>query len=725
MSVDPWHDVKNEVQNSLEAATNLRASFLRIQSTASANSEELNWARNELKGTLAALDADLEDLEESVRIVEETGGRLFGVEETEVMARRKYVVYVRNQIETMRKEVNASVPLKSPSTAQMRHSPSIDAGPHEDDQAEWSRLEQQLEVQRQESTLDTISGTLHTLATQASLIGQEVGEHNELLSELEANVDRSGSKLDSAMKKMKHFIRETEETKSGWCIGILIVILCVLLLAVILSIIEHLYISVRTLGSLYPFSITHSKASSQCGPVQTIQNTLIPSELFGLKSGLVPPPVLIESKIIFIQHKLSQAISHFKAGMDINTVRRALIGVNTPSFVIITTLFTYTALSLRPGFVPLVVLLSILINYTRATVKRPQFSHRFFALLIALTMGTVFAYSGSTQSALSRWFLSESLLMVISLLFSFISLLPILAFAHSRSYVGSQSPLSGLLLFPVLWATTWSLVVHVSPIGRLGTWTPMTGIESYLWVLPIFGQPGLDYITGLWAIVLAEYAGAWLMGTDAQHLIPDSANSNIDFLVPIDHETEAIDVDHQANTCSVHKRFNSTQVLLVLLLIGMIPSYFKPILPPPTHSNSTTELTVACAHPGMKTPGTRPSFEDYLAETRTQASRAKVVLWPEGAVHFNSDAEKKAAFNNVSDIANKQKAWIGVGYEQTFLDRDLYDGLQRVRGHNGLVIFGPDVQPVVYIKQKLVPLVESFSYEHSIVPPSPLPAQSP
>jgi hypothetical protein len=33
------------------------------------------------------------------RIVEETGGRLFGVEEAEVMARRKYVVYVRNQIE--------------------------------------------------------------------------------------------------------------------------------------------------------------------------------------------------------------------------------------------------------------------------------------------------------------------------------------------------------------------------------------------------------------------------------------------------------------------------------------------------------------------------------------------------------------------------------------------------------------------------------------------------
>ncbi|KAG9091843.1 hypothetical protein FS749_016186 [Ceratobasidium sp. UAMH 11750] len=147
------------------------------------------------------------------------------------MARRKYVVHVRTQIEAMRKEVNTTAPATR-SSGQARLSPT--AEPREDEQAEWARLEQEMEVQRQDTALDTISGTLHTLAAQAGLIGQEVGEHNELLTDLESQVDRSDSKLNSVMKKMKHFIRETEETKSGWCIGILIVILCVLLLAVIL-----------------------------------------------------------------------------------------------------------------------------------------------------------------------------------------------------------------------------------------------------------------------------------------------------------------------------------------------------------------------------------------------------------------------------------------------------------------------------------------------------------
>lgn len=70
---------------------------------------------------MAALDADLEDLEGSVRyvflgltcsntqsgvsfwrgsrIVEETGGRLFGLEEKEVIERRKYVGRVRQEVE--------------------------------------------------------------------------------------------------------------------------------------------------------------------------------------------------------------------------------------------------------------------------------------------------------------------------------------------------------------------------------------------------------------------------------------------------------------------------------------------------------------------------------------------------------------------------------------------------------------------------------------------------
>ena len=87
MSKDPYYDLQNEVQASLQTASQLRASYARIRNMAvSQDSEELVWARNEvcmlllrrmqtlthfpqLKATLATLEADMEDLEGSVQCV--------------------------------------------------------------------------------------------------------------------------------------------------------------------------------------------------------------------------------------------------------------------------------------------------------------------------------------------------------------------------------------------------------------------------------------------------------------------------------------------------------------------------------------------------------------------------------------------------------------------------------------------------------------------------------
>lgn len=48
MSTDPYHAVQQEIQSSLQSASTLRASYVRIRSTAREGSEELEWARNEV-----------------------------------------------------------------------------------------------------------------------------------------------------------------------------------------------------------------------------------------------------------------------------------------------------------------------------------------------------------------------------------------------------------------------------------------------------------------------------------------------------------------------------------------------------------------------------------------------------------------------------------------------------------------------------------------------------
>jgi len=104
----------------------------------------------------------------------------------------------------------------------------------EDHQAKWAQQEQQIMIQQQDQTITSIAGTLSTIAQQAGLMGTEISEHNEMLDDLDRGVDQTDSKLSDAMRRMRKFVRETEERRSGWCIAILIAVLLILLLAVIL-----------------------------------------------------------------------------------------------------------------------------------------------------------------------------------------------------------------------------------------------------------------------------------------------------------------------------------------------------------------------------------------------------------------------------------------------------------------------------------------------------------
>jgi syntaxin 6 len=101
----------------------------------------------------------------------------------------------------------------------------------EDHQRQWAREEQMMMIQEQDRTMDSISGTLNTLAQQAGLMGREILEHNEcaffstyflggtdladrMLDDLEVGVDRTDNKLSGAMRRMRKFIRQTE----GMCL---------------------------------------------------------------------------------------------------------------------------------------------------------------------------------------------------------------------------------------------------------------------------------------------------------------------------------------------------------------------------------------------------------------------------------------------------------------------------------------------------------------------------
>ncbi|RSH90290.1 hypothetical protein EHS25_001624 [Saitozyma podzolica] len=292
MSRDPYIDVKREVEQTLSATHNLLASYERIASTSSSTSSAVSEARDELRGTLALLEADLEDLDESVRVVESTGDR-WGIAPDEVSRRRGFVERVKKEVRGLRGKVfgKGGASPKGKERAMERYADDPDAmerGEAEDleEAKRWEMEEQQMIVKKQDDTLGVISGTLHTLASQAGLIGHEVvdqtgwvarahffsflnlpgflsflsflnflslpdstlpssartssslgvtGMRTKMLEDLTGRVDDTDSRLRKVQRTMNDFIRRNEETKSGWCICILIFVLIALLIAVIIT----------------------------------------------------------------------------------------------------------------------------------------------------------------------------------------------------------------------------------------------------------------------------------------------------------------------------------------------------------------------------------------------------------------------------------------------------------------------------------------------------------
>lgn len=144
----------------------------------------------EIRETISLLEADIEDLEETVRAVESVGDR-WGIPEGEKRARRQFVDRVKREVAALR----AKVPQRSAKSGQagVRYTDNPDAAERggngvrgREDAAEdpeearrWEMEEQQMLVRQQDDTLGFISGTLHNLASQAGLIGTEAAVQSE------------------------------------------------------------------------------------------------------------------------------------------------------------------------------------------------------------------------------------------------------------------------------------------------------------------------------------------------------------------------------------------------------------------------------------------------------------------------------------------------------------------------------------------------------------------
>ncbi|KAJ5495322.1 hypothetical protein N7539_000438 [Penicillium diatomitis] len=228
-TTDPFLQVQADVLETLQTSRPLFSSYLRIRSLAkSPQNPELHQSRTELETTLTELTADLDDLVESVRAIEQDPYR-FGLELEEVQRRRKLVDDVGREIEQMRTELARAVSA-APAPADLPNPTEFDAaleaeedgarGPRGDDY--YAALEQQRQVElmhEQDEQLDGVFRTVGNLRQQANDMGRELEEQGAILEEVDSLADRVGGKLNNGMKRIRHIVRKNEGKWYPSCIS--------------------------------------------------------------------------------------------------------------------------------------------------------------------------------------------------------------------------------------------------------------------------------------------------------------------------------------------------------------------------------------------------------------------------------------------------------------------------------------------------------------------------
>ncbi|KAF9182199.1 hypothetical protein BGZ51_004884 [Haplosporangium sp. Z 767] len=245
---DPFILIKNDVLSSLSNASTVFESWKRIaQTVTSTENEELLKTKEELLQILTNIEQDLEDLDDAVRAVTENPQR-FNLTTRESNARKQFVDQTRRKVQDMKTKLEKPIKVGSAQLDRMAlledvgsSSPRGYQKPTRRENMMYSNAkfveqeaqQQQMLFQEQDQQLDGVMHTVLNMRDIATTMNSELEDQSMLLDDLDEHVDRTQGSLQNAMKRMNHFIKQNEETKSTCCIGILIIVLIIMLILII------------------------------------------------------------------------------------------------------------------------------------------------------------------------------------------------------------------------------------------------------------------------------------------------------------------------------------------------------------------------------------------------------------------------------------------------------------------------------------------------------------
>nr|QQY02454.1 syntaxin 6 [Cryptocotyle lingua] len=248
---DPYYTVQDEVIKNLESTRALYQDWLKADS--SKNLPELS---DSLRQVLRSIEWDLEDIQETVSIVESNPSR-FQLSEKDVAARRRFLSETRDIVNSVKSQlqlggkrdsnappISFTVTVAKPvanGIGQTRDSLSMRPPATETLNTRSTVFpvstdplsEQKSLLHQQDERIDQIGASISTLKGMSRRIGDELEDQVALLDDFSGEMTHTESKLEAATKRTARLLHLNTSRRQWWAIGCLSLTLFIILILLV------------------------------------------------------------------------------------------------------------------------------------------------------------------------------------------------------------------------------------------------------------------------------------------------------------------------------------------------------------------------------------------------------------------------------------------------------------------------------------------------------------
>lgn len=221
--MDPFNEVKDDAYSTIHTLEAL------IRNTTAITPEvKIDYSNN-----IQELNEIYKDLEQAVNI-SANDPQKYKLTTQDVNERKEILQTLNSNIDRLKEDWNTKLRAKREVTTMSNRISQDGDNPFSDQYAlKMSEFQQQQVFQEQDLQLDAIHETMQNLNKQAQLMGGELEDQAMMLDNLDEEMDNTEHKMQRGLKAIEYVLIKNKDKASDWCIGLLVVALCVLLIIVI------------------------------------------------------------------------------------------------------------------------------------------------------------------------------------------------------------------------------------------------------------------------------------------------------------------------------------------------------------------------------------------------------------------------------------------------------------------------------------------------------------